>query len=36
MKVKIRNCEDNDDEQETTWQSLVLVKQPFQKVTHLA
>ena len=36
MKVKIRNCEDNDDEQETTWQSLVLVKQPFQKVPHLA
>ena len=36
MKVKIRNCEDNDDEKETTWQSLVLVKQPFQKVPHLA
>jgi hypothetical protein len=36
MKVKNRNCEDNDDEKEMTWQSLVLVKQPFQKVPHLA
>ena len=36
MKVKIRNCEDADDEQETTWQSLVLMKHPFAKVPHLA
>ena len=36
MKVKIRNCEDADDEKETTWQSLVLMKQPFEKVPYLA
>ena len=35
VKVKIRNCEDADEEQETTWQSLVLVKHPFEKVPHL-
>ena len=35
VKVKIRNCEDADDEQETTWQSLVLVKQPLHPVPHL-
>jgi hypothetical protein len=35
VKVKIRNCEDAEDEQETTWQSLVLVKQPFEKVPNL-
>jgi hypothetical protein len=34
-KVKIRNCEDAEDEQETTWQSLVLVKHPFEKVPNL-
>ena len=31
MKVKIRNCENANDEQEATWQSLVLVKHPFEK-----
>ena len=35
VKVKIRNCEDAEDEQETTWQSLVLVKLPFEKVPNL-
>ena len=35
VKVKIRNCEDANDEQETTWQSLVLVKHPFEKVPRL-
>ena len=35
VKVKIRNCEDENDEQETTWQSLVLVKHPFEKVPNL-
>ena len=32
VKVKIRNCEDANDEKETTWQSLVLVKQPLKPV----
>ena len=36
MKVKIQNCENANDEQEATWQSLVLVKHPFERVPRLA
>jgi hypothetical protein len=36
VNVKIRNCEDANEELQTTWQSLVLVKHPFKKVPRLA
>ena len=36
MKVQIRNCENANDVQDTTWQSLVLVKHPFERVPRLA
>jgi len=36
VNVKIRNCEDANEELQTTWQSLVLVKHPFEKVPRLA
>ena len=36
VKVIIRNCVDVNDEEETTWQSLALVKHPFEKVPRLA
>ena len=36
VKVILRNCVDVNDEEETTWQSLALVKHPFEKVPRLA
>ena len=36
VNVKIRNCDDANEELQTTWQSLVLVKHPFEKVPRLA
>ena len=35
VKVILRNCVDVNDEEETTWQSLALVKHPFEKVPRL-